>query len=333
MKKKNKQEDPMVNLAEFGRIVGRTRAQISKLCKTGDLTRDKSGKLFREAALAEYAAYLAGGSETVSTGQPAKGVYLEIAQSRLEFQKLKIVNQELSNEIQKTRMEIQTGRYIDTAKAGKAVSWQMVPVMSECSSLIARMVWVIAQSQEKAIELQDIFENGIRFLLKKASTRNFEREKDQMVAAADEVLSGGKDGKELAKLVREIYGTLDPALVSKVGVKLLAYEGDLEPIPDQGRLENTVLSITGLGRNHDLPGSPVIFVSRTSDVITLHFPNEETTQQFILGLLGAPRPSIYRTPVVMSADLANIKFESKIGDPKMPPKYKDRKELTGEEDK
>jgi hypothetical protein len=325
-KHETKGADILITQSELGRLIGRGRAWISRLCKRGVLSVDKSGKLFRETALAEYAAFIAqGGGQTSPAGQSLEPLYRELAEARLAFARLKIKNQELANHIAEIRAEIQQGKYVHLETLKRTGAFDFAPTHSDIRGLAARIVWALAPTRERAVELQQIFDSGIRLAYLKHQARDLKAEKKRMLEAADELQEDCQDerARSLAEKVREVYTRIEPELLDSLQAHIIGAAGNLEAIEDPARLEQILDGVLIISRDHTREPAPIVLETRTRDQITLTGIDKDDCTELILGLLGAPRDSENRSPVVAKLEVAAVRFTSRIGDA-IPP-YSERK--------
>ncbi len=332
MAKKKTTRDELITEAEFGRLIDRTRGRISQLLKAGILTRDRSGKLWRDANLERYAKYVAGsGSQPGAPGGgSAEGIFRELAAARLEFARLKIRNQELANRIAEMRAEIQHGRYvlIDTLK--RSTAFDFAPTHAAIRSLAARIVWALAPSHERAVELQRLFENGLRLAYLQQAMRDLASEKAEMTTAAETVLISCRDqgARALARRILDIYARIEPDLARSLRVHIIGAVGDLAADQDPVHLARILDGVLMISRDHTRQPAPIVLSTQTGDRITLMVPDEDTAQMLIFGLIGAPEYSHYRSSVVAEIEIAAVRFESRISDP-IPPHSGQREEMRG----
>ena len=330
-KQSTKASDILISQSDFAELIGRGRAWVCRLCKRGVLSLDKSGKLFRETALAEYAAFIAqgGGKTSAPAGSSTlEGIYRELAEARLHIARLKITSQELQNENSEIKMGIQREKYALLETLKRTAAYSFAPLRASILGLVARIVWVLVNTRERAIEAQQIFEVGLRLIHLKSEMRDLAAEKKMLLAEADGVLATCHDdgARALAEKVRDIYSRMDPGLLDKLKIRTVASEGNLQPVEAPAHLDTIMDGVLMLTRDHDKPApAPIVFRTLAGDAITLIVDSEDTAQELILGLIGAVSPSKNRSPVIAEIKAGTVRFSSRIGDAIEPPKYPDRK--------
>jgi phage terminase Nu1 subunit (DNA packaging protein) len=317
----------LVTRGELAKALNLSKGRISQLEKNSVLHPTRGGKFDLEKAQAEYLAHLA------KRNTPAAGDKVqEIAQIQLERQGTKLAYEKLLMEFTKLKIEIQRGIYVHLLKAQRSIAFLVMPLQANIQSIVAKFVWLVAPTRERAVEWQEIiFANIKSKLFGKINVRDLESEKTRLVAGADAVLAdcnSSDAARKLATDIKAVYELIDPAIISKLGIKTLALQGDLEPVADEAHNDvdkDLIDCVNVIFRDHDKPHCLGFYSPTGGDKISLNFPDEETLQQFLLGFLGPPQKSKFRQKVEMEADLANVKFVTRIGDAVMPPDYEQKK--------
>jgi hypothetical protein len=315
----------LVNRTELREALNLSKGRISQLEKAKVLRPTKGGKFDLEKAQSAYLASLA-----VRGAKPEDQNLQEIAdiaRVQLERQQTRLTIEKIQMELASLKMEIQRGIYVHLERARQTLAFLVFPLQSNLESIVAKFASLFSSTHQQAVEVQQAVSANIRWkLFGKLNTRDLNDEKNRLMAGANAVLADSESSEAarlLATDIKRVYELIDPSIIDKLGIKTFGVKGNLAS-PENSADNSAIDSAVVLFRDHDQPDSPLVIASRSEDRITFH-ADQATILQLVFAMIGYSGSTTFRTPVVMSADLANIKFESKIGDAKMPPKYKEAK--------